>query len=223
MEQENGPSGGERTDGGPRPDASRPSAQSKRARISESAGRPNTRLGQVPSSRSLRRATELPAERQASRGAIRGVWFVQSRALPSVIRGNDRYRRSAHSKRPAAARGKNPRSVSIPFGDIEQVEFSVNSDQIGGDSRVLKCPDRAAIPSQGDGTIASPVRFGARDVRKRYTSDGRGLVCAADAAERKRVAGPVIGAADVLLFPNLVSANLAVKAIMYTADCRYGG
>lgn len=49
------------------------------------------------------------------------------------------------------------------------------------------------------------------------------LACAADAAERKRVAGPVIGAADVLLFPNLVSANLAVKAIMYTADCRYGG
>jgi len=49
------------------------------------------------------------------------------------------------------------------------------------------------------------------------------LAYAADAAEKKRVAGPVAGAADVLLFPNLVSANLTVKAIMYTADCRYGG
>ncbi len=49
------------------------------------------------------------------------------------------------------------------------------------------------------------------------------LAYAADAAQKKQVAGPVTGAADVLLFPNLVSANLTVKAIMYTADCRYGG
>jgi phosphotransacetylase len=25
------------------------------------------------------------------------------------------------------------------------------------------------------------------------------------------------------VFPNLLSANLTVKAIMYTADCRFGG
>lgn len=49
------------------------------------------------------------------------------------------------------------------------------------------------------------------------------LAYAADAAEKKRVVGPVTGAADVMLFPNLVSANLTVKAMMYTADCRYGG
>jgi phosphate butyryltransferase len=49
------------------------------------------------------------------------------------------------------------------------------------------------------------------------------LAYAADAAERKRVAGPVTGAADVMLFPDLSSANLTVKAIMYTADCRFGG
>jgi phosphotransacetylase len=49
------------------------------------------------------------------------------------------------------------------------------------------------------------------------------LAYAADAAKKKQVAGPVTGAADVLLFPNLVSANLTVKAMMYTADCRYGG
>jgi phosphate butyryltransferase len=49
------------------------------------------------------------------------------------------------------------------------------------------------------------------------------LAYAADAADRKRVAGSVPGAADVLLFPDLLSANLTVKAIMYTADCRFGG
>ena len=26
-----------------------------------------------------------------------------------------------------------------------------------------------------------------------------------------------------MLFPDLLSANLTVKAIMYTADCRFGG
>jgi phosphotransacetylase len=49
------------------------------------------------------------------------------------------------------------------------------------------------------------------------------LAYAALAAEKKQVVGSVAGAADVLLFPNLVSANLTVKAIMYTADCRFGG
>jgi phosphotransacetylase len=49
------------------------------------------------------------------------------------------------------------------------------------------------------------------------------LAYAADAADRKRLAGPVTGAADVMLFPDLTSANLTVKAIMYTADCRFGG
>jgi phosphotransacetylase len=49
------------------------------------------------------------------------------------------------------------------------------------------------------------------------------LAYAADAAEKKRSEGPVVGAADVMLFPNLLSANLTVKAIMYTADCRFGG
>jgi phosphotransacetylase len=49
------------------------------------------------------------------------------------------------------------------------------------------------------------------------------LAYAADAADKKRIGGPVVGAADVLLFPNLVAANLTVKAIMYTADCQFGG
>lgn len=49
------------------------------------------------------------------------------------------------------------------------------------------------------------------------------LAYAADAADKKRVGGAVPGAADVMLFPNLTAANLTVKAIMYTADCRFGG
>jgi phosphotransacetylase len=49
------------------------------------------------------------------------------------------------------------------------------------------------------------------------------LAYAADAGAKKRVEGSVVGAADLLLFPNLLSANLTVKAIMYTANCRFGG
>jgi phosphotransacetylase len=49
------------------------------------------------------------------------------------------------------------------------------------------------------------------------------LAYAIEASEKKGQKGPVVGAADVLLFPDLVSANLTVKAVMYTADCRFGG
>jgi len=49
------------------------------------------------------------------------------------------------------------------------------------------------------------------------------LAYAADAGDKKRLSGEVIGQADAMLFPNLLAANLTVKAIMYTADCRFGG
>jgi phosphotransacetylase len=49
------------------------------------------------------------------------------------------------------------------------------------------------------------------------------LAYAADAGAKKRIDGGVVGAADVMVFPDLLSANLTVKAIMYTADCRFGG
>ena len=49
------------------------------------------------------------------------------------------------------------------------------------------------------------------------------LAYADDAGHKKRIEGDVVGAADILVFPNLLSANLTVKAIMYTADCRFGG
>jgi phosphate butyryltransferase len=49
------------------------------------------------------------------------------------------------------------------------------------------------------------------------------LAYAADAGAKKRLGGEVVGAADVMIFPDLLSANLTVKAIMYTADCHFGG
>jgi phosphotransacetylase len=49
------------------------------------------------------------------------------------------------------------------------------------------------------------------------------LAYADEAGDRKHVAGPVVGAADVMIFPSLLAANLTVKAIMYTASCRFGG
>jgi len=49
------------------------------------------------------------------------------------------------------------------------------------------------------------------------------LAYAAEAAGKKKVSGLVPGSADVMLFPDLAAANLTVKAIMYTADCRFGG
>ena len=49
------------------------------------------------------------------------------------------------------------------------------------------------------------------------------LAYSVEAGGRKGVAGAAVGAADAMLFPDLASANLTVKAIMYTADCRFGG
>jgi phosphotransacetylase len=49
------------------------------------------------------------------------------------------------------------------------------------------------------------------------------LAYAAESGQRKGVTGPVAGNADVLIFPDLNSANLTVKAMMCTADCRFGG
>ena len=49
------------------------------------------------------------------------------------------------------------------------------------------------------------------------------LAYASDAGAKKQLAGSVVGAADAMLIPSLQAANLTVKAIMYTADCRFGG
>lgn len=49
------------------------------------------------------------------------------------------------------------------------------------------------------------------------------LAYSSDASHKKQFQGEVTGAADVMIFPDLLSANLTVKGIMYTADCRFGG
>ena len=49
------------------------------------------------------------------------------------------------------------------------------------------------------------------------------LAYSATAGTSKRVDGKVVGHADAMIFPDLLSANLTVKAIMYTADCLFGG
>lgn len=49
------------------------------------------------------------------------------------------------------------------------------------------------------------------------------LAYAPDAGEKKKIAGQVVGEADAMLFPSLLAANLTVKAMMYTAECRFGG
>jgi len=61
----------------------------------------------------------------------------------------------------------------------------------------------------GDARVQGPLSFD--------------LAYSADAGGKKHVEGAVVGEADAMVFPDLLSANLTVKAIMYTADCRFGG
>ena len=49
------------------------------------------------------------------------------------------------------------------------------------------------------------------------------LAYSSSAGTSKHVDGKVVGSADAMIFPDLLSANLTVKAIMYTADCLFGG
>ena len=49
------------------------------------------------------------------------------------------------------------------------------------------------------------------------------LAYAQTAGSRKQIDSQVIGQTDGMLFPDLLSANLTVKAIMYAADSRFGG
>jgi phosphate butyryltransferase len=95
-------------------------------------------------------------------------------------------------------------------------------------------PRVALMAATESPTPAMPETLEAADLQKRAESGefpgcliqgplSFDLAYAADAADRKRIGGPVVGAADAMVFPDLASANLTVKAIMYTADCRFGG
>jgi len=105
---------------------------------------------------------------------------------------------------------------------------------------VLRGPDSdgpsrvAAMAASEKPSDAMPDTLDAAELARRNAAgDFRGclvqgplsfdLAYAADAGEKKKIEGGVVGAADAMLFPDLLSANLTVKAIMYTADCRFGG
>jgi len=96
------------------------------------------------------------------------------------------------------------------------------------------CPRVALMSATESVTESMPETLEAQELTRRWR-EGKipgcivqgplsfDLAFAADAADKKRVGGDVAGAADMMLFPNLLSANLTIKAIMYTADCRFGG
>jgi phosphotransacetylase len=96
-------------------------------------------------------------------------------------------------------------------------------------------PPRVAVMAATEKTTeAMPDTLDAAELTRRHTSGefsgcvvqgplSFDLAYAAEAGEKKKLEGSVIGAADAMLFPDLLSANLTVKAIMYTADCRFGG
>lgn len=75
--------------------------------------------------------------------------------------------------------------------------------------------DAAELQNQGEAG-----EFGGLAIRGPLSFD---LAYSAGAGGRKRIEGEVVGLADVMVFPDLLSANLTVKAIMYTADCHFGG
>ncbi|QEH33664.1 Phosphate acetyltransferase [Aquisphaera giovannonii] len=81
---------------------------------------------------------------------------------------------------------------------------------------------------------AMPETIDARDIAGRLNEGGEisceaqgplsfDLAYADDAGAQKQIGGSVVGKADAMIFPDLNSANLTVKAIMYTADCHFGG
>ncbi|HUQ72311.1 MAG TPA: phosphate acyltransferase [Planctomycetaceae bacterium] len=95
-------------------------------------------------------------------------------------------------------------------------------------------PKVAVMSATEKATEAMPDTLDAAELQRLNTAGGItgclvegplsfDLAYASDAGEKKRLSGSVVGAADALLFPNLLAANLTVKAMMYTAECRFGG
>jgi phosphotransacetylase len=98
----------------------------------------------------------------------------------------------------------------------------------------MPCPRVAVLSATEKPTESLPDSLEAAELQRRGEADAwpgctvQGplsfdLAYAAESGQRKGVTGPVAGRADVMLFPDLTSANLTVKAMMYTAECRFGG
>ena len=98
----------------------------------------------------------------------------------------------------------------------------------------VECPAVASMAATETVTPSMPETSDAAELERRNRAGAitgclvRGplsfdLAFDIDAAAKKKLHDHEFGVADILLFPNLLSANLTVKAIMYTAACRFGG
>jgi phosphotransacetylase len=98
----------------------------------------------------------------------------------------------------------------------------------------MECPRVGVMAATESVTESMPETIDAAELQRRSHAGEfpgctvRGplsfdLAFAEAAAVKKKVADPSHSVADIMLFPNLLSANLTVKAIMYTANCRFGG
>jgi phosphotransacetylase len=98
----------------------------------------------------------------------------------------------------------------------------------------VACPRVASLAATETTVAAMPETLDAAELERRNRAGEiagcvvRGplsfdMAFDAEAATKKQRHDPAFGVPDILLFPNLLSANLTVKAIMYTAECRFGG
>ena len=98
----------------------------------------------------------------------------------------------------------------------------------------VECPRVAVMAATETVTDSMPETVDAAELQRRSQAGEfpgctvRGplsfdLAYDAAAAVKKKLADPDHAIADIMLFPNLLVANLTVKAIMYTADSRFGG
>ncbi len=103
----------------------------------------------------------------------------------------------------------------LPPGEMSELKIAVmcaSEKQNEAMPETIHAAELAALSQQGEfpgAIVDGPLSFD--------------LAYAQEAGSRKGLASSVVGAADAMLFHDLLSANLTVKAIMYTADCRFGG
>jgi len=134
---------------------------------------------------------------------------------------------------------RNRRFLMLDTGICIQPTLQQRMDLLGSAVELahklgVECPRVACMAATESTTPAMPETLEAAELQRlNQTGEIPGclvrgplsfdLAFDPDAAAKKKLDDPAFGAADIMLFPNLLSANLTVKAIMYTADCRFGG
>jgi phosphotransacetylase len=123
--------------------------------------------------------------------------------------------------------------VSIAPSLAQKIDILKSAVDLAGALGVA-CPRVACLAATETVNASMPETLDAKELERLERSGQIGncvvrgplsfdLAFDVDAAAKKKVSGAEVGAFDILLFPNLLSANLTVKAIMYTAECRFGG